>query len=146
MMYNFRKIFNYKICRIFNFLIILKYLIFIQRMIKIRDNYFINILLSLTNLNEVILLFSIKFIYLLCFFYYIITNNFAFYVIYNSIKVNQIIDDNYNNNSKVFNLIYIILEVFLQYLIFCIIIIIYIFYENKFIFKILYLLIVIIFY
>ena len=145
MMYNFRKIFNYKICRIFNFLIILKYLIFIQRMIKIRDNYFINILLSLTNLNEVILLFSIKFIYLLCFFYYIITNNFAFYVIYNSIKVNQIIDDNYNNNSKVFNLIYIILEVFLQYLIFCIIIIIYIFYENKFIFKILYLLIVIIF-
>ena len=146
-MNNFSKLFHFKICRILNFLFILKYLLFIQRMIKIRDNYLINIILSITHLNEVIILFSIKFIFLLSFIYYIINTIFVFYVVNNN-KINQEIKDQnqfYYNNSKIFNFIYTIIEMILQYLIICVIIIIYNYYENKFIFKVLYIIVFIIF-
>jgi hypothetical protein len=114
-------------------------------MSKLNDIYMTNLLLSITNLNEVILLFSFKFIYLLSLLYYIISSNFSLYIDYNIIqptKVKQIKD---NNETQIYNLIYVIIEIILLYLIICLVVILYNYFEIKIIIKVLYLFAVIIF-
>jgi hypothetical protein len=113
-------------------------------MSKLNDIYMTNLLLSITNLNEVILLFSFKFIYLLSLLYYIISSNFSLYIDYNIIqptKVKQIKD---NNETQIYNLIYVIIEIILLYLIICLVVILYNYFEIKIIIKVLYLFAVII--
>ena len=147
-MNNFCKLYNIKICRILNNIIIFRFMLFVPNISKINDIYLINLFLSITNLNEVILLFSFKFIFLLFLLYYIITSNFALYIDYNSIQISKEKDILGNNNiSKldVYNMLYIIVEIILLFLIISLIIIIYNFYENKFIMKVLFLFAVIIF-
>ena len=151
MINNFCKKYHFKIVRIINNLIMLIFIIFIQRMDQIKDYYLVNLLMPITHLNETILSFSFKFIFLLCFIYYIITTNFILYVDYNYNSISKKSEgngnnnSNYFNNSKIYDLIYIISEIILQYLIICLIIIIYNYYETKFIMKVLYLFIIIIF-
>ena len=138
----FSKIFHFKVNRILNCIIILKFLLLIPKISQVEDIYLIDLFNGLTQLNNNILLFSFKFIFLLAFSYYIITSNFILYVNYNS---NQIKNVNSNFfNKKIYNFVYIIFEIFIHYFIICLIIIIYYYYENNFIMKVLYVIIIII--
>jgi hypothetical protein len=144
MMNNFCKLYHIKICRILNIILMFRFLSFIPAMSKLNDIYMTNLLLSITNLNEVILLFSFKFTYLLSLLYYIISSNFSLYIDYNIIqptKVKQIKD---NNETQIYNLIYVIIEIILLYLIICLVVILYNYFEIKIIIKVLYLFAVII--
>ena len=143
-MNTFCKLYNYKISRTINNLIIFKFLLHIPYMSLMDDFYYIHLFSSITNLNENILLFAIKFIFLLELLYYILTTNVILYIDYNLI---MFIKEEKTNiyNSKIYNLVYILIEIFIQYLILCLMIIIYKNFENNLILKILYLFFVIIF-
>ena len=133
----FCTLFHFKICRIVNCIIILKFFLLIPKISQLEDKYLINLFNYLTQLNEAILLFSFKFIFFLAFIYYIITSNFILYVDYNSIRKKNI-NCVYFNNNKIYILVYIIFEMFLHFSIICLIIIIYYYFENNYTMKVLY--------
>jgi hypothetical protein len=146
-MENFCKISDYKITRIINNIITFNFILFIPRMSSIKDIYLINLFSSITNLNENILLFTFKFIFLLGLFYYIININLMISINYNS----KIFDKEKKEEEKktnvlsFYNLLFMFSEIFFQYLIICLMIVIYKYYETNLVFKILYLFLIIIF-
>jgi len=123
----FSQIYNIKISRSLNNLIIFNFFSYILILPKIKDFYFLFIVKNITNLDDKILNFSFEFIYLLILIYYIITTNFILYIGYDELQ------SNYNkvNTSKIFNIILMIIEIFIQFLIMCLIIIIYKYYEKN---------------
>ena len=141
-MNNFCKLYHYRLCRFLNSIIIINYLIIIQEIPQIKDYYLINLLLSLTNSNEQVSYFFFKFIILLALLYYIINTNYYFYIKYNSLETKVV--KNNNHKDKISCLVYTILEIIFQFLIICLIIVIFDYYENNLMMKGLYLFLVLI--
>ena len=133
------KFFNYKKYIIMNYLIICYYLILIPRIFKIKDYYLTSFFISLTNLNKNIFLFSMKFILLLFLFNYIIKIHFILYDKYDTIKEYKEKQENkFNNNKEKKNKYFYIYEIFFQFLSYCLISILYLYYEKNLIIKFLY--------
>ena len=123
----FSQIYNIKISRSLNNLIIFNFFSYILILPKIKDFYFLFIIKNITNLDDKILNFSFEFIYLLILIYYIITTNFILYIGYDGLQSKY----NKANTSKIYNIILMILEISIQFLIMCLIIIIYKYYEKN---------------
>ena len=138
----FCKLYNIKICRIINNIIILKFLMLIPHLSLMDDYYFINLFQSITYLNKGILVFAIKFIFLLQLFYYIIATNL---ILYKNNNMKKIKNNNKNNASKFYNFVYILIELLTIYFILSVLIFVYKNVEYNLILKILYVLFVIIF-
>ena len=150
MMHNFCKLNDYKITRIINNLVTFNFILLIPSMSSIKDIYLINLFSSITNLNENILSFTFKFIFLLGLFYYIININLMISIDYNSKifekeKKEKKEEENKSNNLSFDNLLFMFTEIFFQYFIICLMIVIYKYYETNLVFKILYLFLIIIF-
>ena len=123
----FSQMYNIKISRSLNNLIIFNFFSYILILPKIKDFYFLFIIKNITNLDDKILNFSFEFIYLLILIYYIITTNFILYIGYDGLQSKY----NKANTSKIYNIILMILEISIQFLIMCLIIIIYKYYEKN---------------
>ena len=129
------KFFNYKRYLIMNYLILCYYLLFIPRIFKINDYYLVCSFLSLTNLNKEIFLFSMKLILLLYLFNYIIKIHF---ILYDNIKSYKERQNNNNNNYNEQNNYFFIYEIFLQFLLNCLINILYLYFETNLIIRFIY--------
>ena len=138
----FCKLYNYRLCRFLNNIIIINFLIIIQRIPQIKDYYLINLLFSLTNSNEQISHFYFKFIILLKLFYYIIIINYDLYIKYNSLETK--VANNNNHKDKISCLICTIFEIIFQFLIIYLLNIIFDYYQKNLIMKGLYLFLVLI--
>jgi hypothetical protein len=112
-----------------------------KKISEINDYYIISLLSIITHLDDTILLFTIKFVFLLALIYYIITTYFMLYVNNNQAFYRKYDDGEENKNN--FNVAYISIEILLQFLLLCLLIIIYNYYETKFLMKVLYIFIVI---
>ena len=147
MMDNFCKLNDYKFTRIINNIITFNFILFIPNMSSIKDIYLINLFSSITNLNENILLFTFKFIFLLGLFYYIININLMISIDYNSKIFGKDKKEGENKSDilSFYNLLFMFSEIFFQYFIICLMIVIYKYYETNLVFKILYLFLIIIF-
>lgn len=130
----FSQIYNLKLSRILNNIFTFNFFSFFPFLIKLDDFYLLNMLKKFTNFDIDILSFSLKFIFLLLLLYYIITTNFFLYICCDRLKNKEYKS---NNNSKIFNIIYVIIEIFVQFFIIYIIIIIYKYYEKNVIINIL---------
>jgi hypothetical protein len=128
--YFFRKLYNIKISRILNNIFILNFFTFIPRIKNMNDFILLFLLKSITNLDIQIIIFSLEFIFLLYLLYYIITTNFILYI--NIDEINQ-----KNNTSRIFNIIYILIEIAIQFLTINFIIRIYKYSEEKLIINVL---------
>ena len=149
MMESFCKLNDYKITRIINNVITFNFILLIPSISSIKDIYLINLFSSITNLSENILMFTFKFIFLLGLFYYIININLIISIDYNS-KIfekekEKKEEDKKNNDLSFYNLLFMFSEIFFQYFIICLMIVIYKYYETNLVFKILYLFLIIIF-
>ena len=122
--YLFRKLYNAKISRILNNILILNFFTFIPKIKNINDFCLLFLLKNITNLDSQIIIFSLEFIFLLYLLYYIITTNFILYINTEEIKTK-------NNPSKIFNISYILIEISIQFLILYFIIKIYKYREKK---------------
>ena len=96
----FRQMYNIRISRSLNNLIIFNFFSYILILPKINDFYFLYIVKHITNLDDKILNFSFEFIYLLILIYYIITTNFILYIGYDGLQSGY----NKENTSKIFNI------------------------------------------
>ena len=123
----FRQMYNIRISRSLNNLIIFNFFSYILILPKINDFYFLYIVKHITNLDDKILNFSFEFIYLLILIYYIITTNFILYIGYDGLQSGY----NKENTSKFFNIILMIIEISIQFMIMCLIITIYKYYEKN---------------
>ena len=123
----FRQMYNIRISRSLNNLIIFNFFSYILILPKINDFYFLYIVKHITNLDDKILNFSFEFIYLLILIYYIITTNFILYIGYDGLQSGY----NKENTSKFFNIILMITEISIQFMIMCLIITIYKYYEKN---------------
>ena len=123
----FRQMYNIRISRSLNNLIIFNFFSYILILPKIKDFYFLYIVKHITNLDDKILNFSFEFIYLLILIYYIITTNFILYIGYDGLQSGY----NKENTSKFFNIILMIIEISIQFMIMCLIITIYKYYEKN---------------
>ena len=128
--YFFRKLYNIKISRILNNIFILNFFTLIPRIKNMNDFILLFLLKSITNLDIQIIIFSLEFIFLLYLLYYIITTNFILYI--NIDEINQ-----KNNTSRIFNIIYILIEIAIQFLTINFIIRIYKYSEEKLIINVL---------
>ena len=128
--YFFRKLYNIKISRILNNIFILNFFTFIPRIKNMNDFILLFLLKSITKLDIQIIIFSLEFIFLLYLLYYIITTNFILYI--NTDEINQ-----KNNTSRIFNIIYILIEIAIQFLTINFIIRIYKYSEEKLIINVL---------
>ena len=128
--YFFRKLYNIKISRILNNIFILNFFTFIPRIKNMNDFILLFLLKSITKLDIQIIIFSLEFIFLLYLLYYIITTNFILYI--NIDEINQ-----KNNTSRIFNIIYILIEIAIQFLTINFIIRIYKYSEEKLIINVL---------
>ena len=128
--YFFRKLYNIKISRILNNIFILNFFTFISRIKNMNDFILLFLLKSITKLDIQIIIFSLEFIFLLYLLYYIITTNFILYI--NTDEINQ-----KNNTSRIFNIIYILIEIAIQFLTINFIIRIYKYSEEKLIINVL---------
>ena len=128
--YFFRKLYNIKISRILNNIFILNFFTFIPRIKNMNDFILLFLLKSITNLDIQIIIFSLEFIFLLYLLYYIITTNFILYI--NIDEINQ-----KNNTSRIFNIIYILIEIAIQFLTINFIIRIYKYSKEKLIINVL---------
>ena len=147
MMDSFCKLNDYKTTRIINNVVTFNFILFIPRMSSIKDIYLINLFSSITNLNENILLFTFKFIFLLGLFYYIININLMISIDYNSkiFEKEKKEEEKKTNILSFYNLLFMFSEIFFQYFIICLMIVIYKYYETNLVFKILYLFLIMIF-
>ena len=128
--YFFRKLYNIKISRILNNIFILNFFTLIPRIKNMNDFILLFLLKSITNLDIQIIIFSLEFIFLLYLLYYIITTNFILYI--NIDEINQ-----KNNTSRIFNIIYILIEIAIQFLTINFIIRIYKYSKEKLIINVL---------
>ena len=123
----FSQMYNIRISRSLNNIIIFNFYSYILLLPKIKDFYFLRIVKNITNLDDKILNFSFEFIYLLILIYYIITTNFILYIGYDGLQSRY----NKENTSKIFNIILMIIEISIQFMIMCLIITIYKYYEKN---------------
>ena len=126
----FSKLYNIKISRILNNIIILNFFSFIQKLEKLDDFYLLYLIKNIINLDKQIIIFSLEFIFLLLLLYNVIITNFFLYIGYEDSNIN-------NNKTKIVNIIYIIIEILIQFLIINIIIKLYKNQEKKLIINIL---------
>ena len=138
------KFYHYKICIIVNYLIICFFLILSPRIFQIKDYYFLSLFLSLTNLNKEIFLFSIKFIFIIALFYYLIIIYFSLYTDFKFLQIKQE-QKFFNNYNAKFYILIIIYEIILQFIITCLVSIISKFYEKNLIIKSIYFIMIIFF-
>ena len=122
--YFFMKLYNVNISRILNNILILNFFTFVPKIKSLNDFYLLFLIRNITNLDTQIIIFSLEFIFLLYLLYYIITTNFILYINIDEIKSK-------NNTSKILNIIYILIEIVIQFLTIYFIIKIYKYSENK---------------
>ena len=97
---------------------------------KLDDFYLLYLIKNIINLDKQIIIFSLEFIFLLLLLYNVIITNFFLYIGYEDSNIN-------NNKTKIANIIYIIIEILIQFLIINIIIKLYKNQEKKLIINIL---------
>ena len=131
----FSQLYNIKLSRIVNNIIICNFFSFIPIVSKLNDFYFLSLLKNITNLSEEILYFSLEFIFLLLIIYYIITTNFMLYLGYNEYQSKHTEDE--TNSTKIIDILYIIFEILIQFLIMYLITILYKNQEKKLIINLL---------
>jgi hypothetical protein len=118
------KLYNVNISRILNNILILNFFTFVPKIKSLNDFYLLFLIRNITNLDTQIIIFSLEFIFLLYLLYYIITTNVILYINIDEIKSK-------NNTSKILNIIYILIEIVIQFLTIYFIIKIYKYSENK---------------
>ena len=131
----FSQLYNIKLSRIVNNIIICNFFSFIPIVSKLNDFYFLSLLKNITNLSEEILYFSLEFIFLLLIIYYIINTNFMLYLGYNEYQSKHTEDE--TNSAKLIDILYIIFEILIQFLIMYLITILYKNQEKKLIINLL---------
>ena len=123
----FSQLYNINFSRILNNIIILNFLNYIPILERLKDVYFLSFLKNLTNLDNKIIIFSLEFIFLLLLIYYIITTNFVLYIGRDDIQTKSIT----NKISKFFNIILLLMEIIIHFLIMRLLINLYKYKEQK---------------
>ena len=123
----FSQLYYVNFSRILNNIIILNFLYYIPVLSKLNDFHFLSLLKNITNLDNKIIIFSLEFIYLLLLIYYIITTNFVLYIGGDELQ-NKYIK---NNISIVINIILLLVEIIIHFLIMYLLINLYKYKEQK---------------
>ena len=123
----FSQLYNINFSRILNNIIILNFLNYIPILESLKDIYFLSFLKNLTNLDNKIIIFSLEFIFLLLLIYYIIATNFVLYIGRDDIQTKSIT----NKISKFFNIILLLMEIIIHFLIMRLLINLYKYKEQK---------------
>ena len=124
---HFCQLYNVKFTRILNNIIILNFFSYMLLLTKINDFYFLMIINNIVNLDNKILSFSFEFIFLLLLIYYIITTNFILYIGNDDLHSKYVKD----NISSIYDIAFMLIEITIQFLIMCLIITIYKYYEKN---------------